>query len=197
MEAAGLTWRDFNLLVPDGASNCEATLDLLHEEVDSEVCYCHAVARAVLTSIGMGAAAPAEYKDELAQVESALKKMRALAFKCHRSGKLNAALHASQAAAGVERELETIKAAITRWNGVYMGTIRNLQLFQHVTHALRTTATFEVYTENEDGEEEVVETSSRAITPTDEEWTIAAEVAAVLKLPFVLTQKLQGLQTPP
>ena len=70
-------------------------------------------------------------------------------------------------------------------------------LAQHVTHALRTTATFEVYTENEDGEEEVVETSSRAITPTDEEWTIAAEVAAVLKLPFVLTQKLQGLQTPP
>jgi hypothetical protein len=54
--ANGLTWTDFNLPVPDGASNCVATLELLHEDVDSEVCFCHALARAVLTAIGEGAA---------------------------------------------------------------------------------------------------------------------------------------------
>lgn len=195
--ANGLTWADFNLLVPDGASSCVAVLEMQHDLVDSEVCYCHAVARAVLTSIGMGAAVPDEHKSAIAELTTALKKMRTLATKFHRNGKLAAALHISQAADGVVKELQTIKAAITRWNGVYIGTQRNLQLKAHIEHALSQTNTVDVYVENADGEEEVVAMAVGSIRPSPLEWVLVAEAAAVLEKPYLLTQVLQGMQTPP
>jgi len=192
-----LTWDDFNLLVPDGASNCVATLELLHDKVDSEVCFCHALARGVLTAIGEGAAVDGEHKAAISKVGAVMKKMRTLATKFHRNGKLSSALHASQAADGVAKKLETIKAAITRWNAAFTGTLRNLQLKAHIEHALALNETISVYTEDAEGHEVVVETRVDAIRLTDEEWTIGAEAAAVLEGPYITTQVTQGLQTPP
>ena len=123
-----LTWADFALLVPDGASNCIKTLNILVEDVDSCVCYCHDLARAVLYAIGMGAALEASDRDDIDELTSALNKMRTLSIKFSRVSALKKACHDSQAQDGIKRELETLRAAITRWNGVYLGLLRNIQL---------------------------------------------------------------------
>jgi hypothetical protein len=112
--------------------------------------------------------------------------------------KLKEGLRTSQAADGIERELQTIRAGITRWNGIFLGLIRNIQLKEHITSALAATSTINVAVSNEDGEEEGTLVRQTAdISPSSEEWGIGAQVSVVLEPAFRATQLLQGLKTTP
>jgi hypothetical protein len=193
----GCTWGDFCLLVPDGASNCVATLKLLEDEVEGDVCACHDLARGVLTSMGMGAALTPEDKTATAELTVALKKMRTLAVKFHRVEKLKQGCHDSQKAAGIERELDTIKANITRWNGVYLGLLRNIQLKEHIVDSLSTNTKINVLSFDEEGEGVMVEEDSANLLPSAKEWKLAAESSVALEPAYKATQHLQGLKNTP
>ena len=193
----GLTWEDFALLAVDGASNCMKALEIVKEEVDSTVCFCHDLARAVLYAIGMGAALDQSDRPVIGKLTSALQKMRTLAIKFHRVAALKKALHESQAADGVPRELETLRAAITRWNGIFMGLHRNIQLKAHIEHALDGAGTLNVMTYNEDGDVVMVVKPVADIKPTAEEWNLAAEASTLLLPAYEVTQHLQGLRLTP
>jgi hypothetical protein len=194
----GITSADFCNLVPDGASNCVAALKLLLNKVPSGVCDCHDLARAVLTALGMGAALSAADGAAVAEMTAALKMMRSLAIKFHTGSKLKDACHDSQAAAGVGRVLETIKAGITRWNGVYLGMLRNIQIKAHVVHALGLVDKLNIATFDDEGEVVTKETAASSMTPMDKQWRLAAEASVVALEPvWEATQLLQGFRTMP
>ena len=196
----GLTWDDFNLLAGDGASNNVATFRLLAEDSpapDTAICFCHDLARAVLFVLGLGAALRAEDRLLMDKVTATMKKMRTLAVKLNNVGKLKAALHRAQEADGVERELDTIKSAITRWNGHYLGLMRNITLKHHIVAVLEEKTSINVMTYDEDGEVVMKVQACADITPTALEWTIAAESHVVLEPAYKATQVLQGVKTCP
>ena len=193
----GLTWEDFALLAVDGASNCMKALEIVKEEVDSTVCFCHDLARAVLYAIGLGAALDQPDRPVIGKLTAALKKMRTLAIKFHRVALLKKALHDSQAADGITRELETLRAAITRWNGIFLGLHRNIQLKAHIEHALNGAGTVNVMTYDENGDVVMVAKPVTDIRPTDEEWNLAAEASTLLRPAYEATQHLQGLRLTP
>ena len=105
--------------------------------------------------------------------------------------------HESQKAAGIHRELETIKANITRWNGVYLGLMRNIQLKEHIVDSLSTNAKRNVLAFDEEGEGVMVEEESANLAPTETEWRLAAEASVVLQPAYTATQHLQGLKNTP
>lgn len=112
--------------------------------------------------------------------------------------KLKADLHASQAAAGIERELETIRAGITRWNGIYLGALRNIQLKPHIESSLRQSETITIHVQGEDGDDEGEEERLTAdLLPSPTEWTIASQVSVVLEPAYRATRHLQSLKTLP
>ena len=84
IEANGLTWSDVALLAADGASNCVKTFKIVKDDVEATVCFCHDIARSVLTALGFGAALDFDDEDATAPVTEALRKMRTLAVKFHK-----------------------------------------------------------------------------------------------------------------
>ena len=123
----------------------------------------------------------------IAVLTATMKKMRTLAVKFSNVGKLKTGLHSAQEADGIKRELDTIKSDITRWNGHYLGLMRNIQLKHHILHVLETQRTMNV-----------MKTQACAdITPSQMEWTLAAETTVVLEPAFKATQMHQGVNTCP
>jgi hypothetical protein len=188
-----LTWADFSIIVPDGASNCTATLALLVNDVPSDVCYCHNLARSILTALGMGASLSAEDRELIQPLTVALTKQRALSVRFHRSTTLSKSLHEAQAAAGVEHELEPDKGSITRWNAIYIGTQRNIQLYVYIGSVLTSRGTINVLTFNDDGEAVLIEVHTSSLSVDPMQWLLSCEICAVLKVAFVATQRLEGL----
>ena len=195
-----LTWDDFNLVAGDGASNNVATFGLLAKDdpaPDTTICYCHDLARAILFILGFGAALDDDDREATAEMTATMKKMRTLAVKFNNVSKLKTALHDAQEADGIQRELDTIKSAITRWNGHYLGLKRNIQLKHPITHVLETATTMNVMTFDEDGEVRMQSKQCSEITPTTTEWALAAEATVVLEPAYNATQLLQGVKTCP
>jgi len=105
------------LVVPDGASPCRTALDLIKikdPDIETAICRCHEVARAVLHALGLGGVS-----HHNAEAKALVKKTSKAGSKLRIVSKAAIALEQAQQQHGVVHTQATTNKGITRWSGIY------------------------------------------------------------------------------